>query len=58
MAQAINASAESDDTPHNREPSQAEEPETQEEPHYGPLVFALKLAQLKPSDPLNWLKLG
>jgi uncharacterized membrane protein len=58
MAQAINASAESDDTPHNREPSQAEEPETQEEPHYGPSVFALKLAQLKPSDPLNWLRLG
>ncbi len=58
MAQAINASAESDDAPDNREPSQAEEPETQEEPHYGPSVFALKLAQLKPSDPLNWLRLG
>ena len=58
MAQAINASAESDDAPDNREPFQAEEPETQEEPHYGPSVFALKLAQLKPSDPLNWLRLG
>ncbi|AOW15444.1 hypothetical protein LPB72_16380 [Hydrogenophaga crassostreae] len=33
-------------------------PETQEPEHYGPAVFALKLAQLKPSDPLNWLKLG
>lgn len=58
MAQAISASAESDDAPEISEPSQTKTPETQEEPHYGPSVFALKLAQLKPSDPLNWLKLG
>ena len=58
MAHAISTSAESDNTTENSEPSQTVLPETQEEPHYGPSVFALKLAKLKPSDPLNWLKLG
>ena len=33
-------------------------PEAAAPEHYGPAVFALKLAQLKPSDPLTWLQLG
>jgi uncharacterized membrane protein len=34
-------------------PVAAVEPE-----HYGPAVFALKLAQLRPGDPFTWLQLG
>ncbi|WP_231943452.1 DUF2189 domain-containing protein [Hydrogenophaga crassostreae] len=59
MAQAITAHNTESDPPTESPESRTEVmPETQEPEHYGPAVFALKLAQLKPSDPLNWLKLG
>ena len=60
MAQAITADHTESD-PANEPPEAASEapPDvSQPEQHYGPPVFALKLASLKPSDPLNWLKLG
>jgi uncharacterized membrane protein len=59
MAQAItahNTESEPLDRPPeapSETPADATAPE-----HYGPAVFALKLTQLKPSDPLSWLQLG
>ncbi|MEZ5701503.1 MAG: DUF2189 domain-containing protein [Burkholderiaceae bacterium] len=58
MANAIAANTDPDRTPGNTESPATDAPEVAEPPHYGPSVFALKLATLKPSDPLQWLKLG
>ena len=60
MAQALTAIDEQA-TPPNPADVPHVEPDALEAPreeHYGPSVFALQLAQLKPSDPLTWLKLG
>jgi len=59
MAQAITAhNAETDPPTESPESPTEAALEAKEPEHYGPAVFALKLAQLKPSDPLNWLQLG
>jgi uncharacterized membrane protein len=58
MANAIAASAGSEHNSSDTEPPVTSGSETAEPAHYGPSVFALQLAHLKPSDPLHWLKLG
>jgi uncharacterized membrane protein len=40
------------------EPTTETPPDIAAPDHYGPAVFALALAQLKPSDPVHWLQLG
>ena len=59
MAPAIQAHNEESDSPNEAPNVQTEAPANTLEPvHYGPVVFALKLADLRPSDPLRWLQLG
>lgn len=58
MAEAINARTEQGSPPDQSAEPLNDPSEKPIEEHYGPSVFSLKLAQLKPSDPINWLKLG
>lgn len=58
MASAIVKQPEQDNPSRSADDPSATAPETPQEDHAGPSVFALELAQLKPSDTVNWLKLG
>lgn len=58
MAEAIIDQPTQGNPPDSADAPSAATTEAPKEDHYGPSVFALKLAQLKPSDPINWLKLG
>ena len=57
MDQAIQAHADHN-TPADATQPVTASPSEKAPDHYGPSVFALKLAPLKPSDPILWLQLG